>query len=83
MGYRGCRSWRCDFNISIGKEYCPGCGFPTSLWGRLLVHLRIRTRGRSLRPAETEAPKLLDQVQSEWQKLAILREDLTGYTSRR
>jgi len=53
MGYRGC-----DFNISIGKEHCPGCGFPTSLWGRLLVRLRIRTRGRSLRPAETEVPKM-------------------------
>ena len=31
MGYRRCRSWRCDFNISPGKESCPGCGFPTRL----------------------------------------------------
>ena len=79
MGYRRCRSWRCDFNISIGKEYCPGCGFPTSLWGRLLVHLRIKPRGRSLRPAETEVWKLIDTVQSEWQKLATLQGDLTGH----
>lgn len=79
MGYRRCRSWRCDFNISIGKEYCPGCGLPTSLWGRVLVYLRISPRGRSLRPAEAEVWKVIDKVQNEWQKLATLEGDLTGY----
>ena len=79
MGYRRCRSWRCDFNIPIGKNCCPGCGFPTSLWGRVLVHLRIASHGRSLRPAEAEVWKLIDKVQEEWQKLATLEGDLTGY----
>ncbi len=79
MGYRRCRSWRCDFNISTGKEYCPGCGFPTTLWGRVLVHLRIVRRSPSLRPAEVEVWKIIDQVQKEWQKLATLEGDLTGF----
>jgi len=79
MGYRRCRSWRCDFNISTGKEYCPGCGFPTTLWGRVLVHLRIVRRSPSLRPAEVEVWKIIDGVQKEWQKLATLEGDLTGF----
>ena len=79
MGYKKCRSWRCDFNISTGKEYCPGCGFPTSLWGRVLVHLRIALRGPSLRPVEAEVWKVIDKAQAEWQKLATLQGDLTGY----
>ena len=79
MGYKKCRSWRCDFNISTGKEYCPGCGFPTSLWGRVLVHLRIALRGPSLRPVEAEVWKVIDKAQGEWKKLATLQGDLTGY----
>ena len=79
MGYRRCRSWRCDFNISTGKEYCPGCGFPTTLWGRVLVHLRVARRRPSLRPAEVEAWRVIDKTQDEWQKLATLQGDLTGY----
>ena len=79
MGYKKCRSWRCDFSISTGKEYCPGCGFPTRVWGRVLVHLRIAPRGPSLRPAEAEAWKVIDKTQREWQKLATLEGDLTGY----
>ena len=79
MGYKKCRSWRCGFNISTGKEHCPGCGFPTSLWGRVLVHLRIAPRGPSLRPAEAEVWKVIDKAQDEWQKLATLQGDLTGY----
>ena len=79
MGYRKCRRWRCDFNISRGKAYCPGCGFPTSLWGRALVHLRIAPRGPSLRGAEAEVWKVIDKTQEEWQKLATLEGDLTGY----
>lgn len=79
MGYRRCRSWRCDFNISNGKEYCPGCGFPTRLWGRALVHLRIAPRGPSLTAAEAEVWRVIDKTQAEWQKLATLQGDLTGY----
>ena len=79
MGYKKCRSWRCGFNISTGKEHCPGCGFPTSLWGRVLVHLRIAPRAPSLRPAEAEVWKVIDKAQDEWQKLATLQGDLTGY----
>jgi hypothetical protein len=79
MGYRRCRTWRCEFNIPIGKEYCPGCGFPRSLWGRVLVHVKMASRSRSLRPAEAEVWKLIDKVQGEWQKLATLEGDLTGY----
>ncbi len=79
MGYRRCRSWRCDFNISDNKEHCPGCGFPTTPWGRVLVHLRIAPRGPSLRAAEAEVWKVIDKAQEEWQKLATLQGDLTGY----
>ncbi len=79
IGYRKCHAWGCDFNISAGKEYCPGCGFPRGLWGRVLVYLRITPRGRSLRPAEAEAWKVIDKAQAEWQKLATLSGDLTGY----
>jgi len=79
MGYRKCRSWRCDFNISAGKHYCPGCGFPTSLWGRVLVYLRIAPRQPSLRPAEAELWRVIDKAQAEWQKLETLAGDLTGY----
>ena len=79
MGYRRCRTWRCGFNIPIGKGYCPGCGLPTSLWRRLLVHLRMASRSRSLRPAEAQVWKLINKVQREWQKLATLEGDLTGY----
>jgi hypothetical protein len=79
VGYRRCRTWRCDFNIPIGKEFCPGCGLPTRLWRRVLVHLRIARRRPSLRPAEAEVWKLINQVQKEWQKLANLEGDLTGY----
>ncbi len=79
VGYRRCRSWRCDFNISTGKEYCPGCGLPTGLWGRVLVHLRIARRRPSLRPAEAEVWRVIDKAQDEWQKLATLAGDLTGY----
>ncbi len=79
MGYRRCRSWRCDFNISNGKEHCAGCGFPTGVWGRVLVHLRIAPRGPSLRAAEVEVWRVIDKVQEEWQKLATLSGDLTGY----
>ena len=78
-GYRKCRSWRCNFNISADKEYCPGCGFPRGLWRRVLVHLRIAPRGPSLRPAEAEVWKVIDKVQGEWLKLATLEGDLTGY----
>ena len=74
-----CRSWRCDFNISSGKEYCPGCGFPTRLWRRVLVHLRLAPRGPSLRTAEVEVWRVIDKAQEEWQKLATLQADLTGY----
>ncbi len=79
MGHTKCRSWRCDFNISTGKESCPGCGFPTGLWRRVLVHLRIASKGPSLRSAEAEAWKAIDKAQEEWQKLATLQGDLTGY----
>ena len=79
VGYRRCRSWRCDFNISTGKEYCPGCGLPTGLWGRVLVHLRIARRRPSLRPAKAEVWRVIDKAQDEWQKLATLAGDLTGY----
>ncbi len=79
MGYRRCRSWRCDFNISPGKESCPGCGLPTRLGRRVLVHLRILPRGPSLRAAEVEVWRVIDKVQEEWQKLATLQGDLTGY----
>ena len=79
MSHKRCRSWRCDFNISAGKESCPGCGFPTSLLRRALVHLRIVARGPSLRSAEAEAWKAIDKAQREWQKLATLEGDLTGY----
>ena len=79
MGYRRCRRWGCDFNISAGKETCPGCGFPQRFWHRLLVHLRIAPRGPSLGPAEAEVRKIIDKVQNEWQKLATLEGDLTGY----
>jgi hypothetical protein len=43
------------------------------------VHLRIRQRGPSLRPAEAEAWKIIDKAQKEWQKLETLEGDLTGY----
>lgn len=79
MGYKKCRTWRCGFNISTGKQHCPGCGFPPSLWGRLLVHLRIAPRGPSLRPVEAELWKVIDKAKAEWQKLATLEGDLTGY----
>ena len=79
MGYRRCRRWGCDFNISAGKETCPGCGFPQKFWRRLLVHLRITPRGPSLGPAEAEVWKIIDKAQNEWQKLATLEGDLTGY----
>ena len=79
MGYRKCRRWGCDFNISADKEYCPGCGFPRGLWRRVLVYLRIAPRGPSLRPAEAEVWKVIDKAQREWQKLATLEGDLTGY----
>ena len=79
VGYRKCRRWGCDFNIAAGKEYCPGCGFPRKLWRRVLVYLGIARRGRSLRPAEAEAWKVIDKAQDEWQKLATLEGDLTGY----
>ena len=79
MGYRKCRRWGCDFNVSVGKEYCPGCGFPRTLWRRVLVYLRIAPRGPSLRPAEAEAWKIINKAQDEWQKLATLEGDLTGY----
>jgi hypothetical protein len=78
-GYRRCRHWGCDFNIAVGKETCPGCGFPLKLWRRVLVHLRIVSRGPSLRPAEAEVWKIIDKAQNEWQKLAKLEGDLTGY----
>ncbi len=78
-GYRKCRRWGCDFNISAGKEYCPGCGFPRTLWRRALVYLRVAPRGPSLRPAEAEVWKIIDKAQNEWQKLAKLEGDLTGY----
>ena len=79
MGYRKCRSWRCGFNIARDKTSCPGCGFPTSLVGRLLVHLRIARRGPSLRPLEADLWKVIDRARSEWQKLATLESDLTGH----
>ncbi len=79
VGYRKCRHWGCDFNISAGKEYCPGCGLPRGLWRRVLVYLRIAQRGPSLRPAEAEVWKIIDKAQGEWQKLATLEGDLTGY----
>ena len=79
IGYKKCRTWRCDFNISTGKKHCPGCGFPTSLWGRALVHLRVARRGPSLRPVEAELWKVIDKAKTEWQKLATLEGDLTGY----
>ena len=79
MGYRKCRGWRCDFNISMGKEYCPGCGLPVRLWGRVLVRLKIARRRPSLRASEAEVWKIIGKVQEEWQKLATLQGDLTGY----
>ena len=79
MGYKKCRTWRCGFNISTGKRHCPGCGFPTSLAGRLLVHLRLARRGPSLRPLEVEIWKVINKANDEWQKLATLEGDLTGY----
>jgi len=79
MAYSKCRSWGCDFNISAGKKYCPGCGIPVKLWSRLLVRLRIGRRQPSLHASEVEVWRLLDKVQKEWQKLANLQGDLTGY----
>ncbi len=79
MNYRRCRTWRCDFNISNGKKHCAGCGFPTTLWGRVLVHLRISSRGPSLRPAEVEVWRIIDKSRDEWQKLVTLEGELTGY----
>ena len=78
-GYRKCSRWGCDFNITADKEHCPGCGFPRKLWRRVLVYLGIAERGRSLRPAEAEAWKVIDKARDEWQKLATLEGDLTGY----
>ena len=78
-GYRKCSRWGCDFNITAGKEYCPGCGFPRKLWRRVLVYLGIAERGRPLRPAEAEAWQVIDRARDEWQKLATLEGDLTGY----
>ncbi len=49
------------------------------LWGRVLVHLRITRRRPSLRASEAEVWKVLNNVQKEWQKLATLQGDLTGY----
>jgi len=79
MGYRKCRGWRCDFNIPTGRDSCPGCGLPTRLWGRMLVYARFAAREPSLRTAEVEAWKIIDKAQEEWQKLATLQGDLTGY----
>ena len=79
MGYKKCRGWRCDFNIPTGRDSCPGCGLPTSLWGRVLVYVRIAPRAPSLRPAEAEVWKIIDKAQEEWQKLATLQGELTGY----
>ncbi len=79
MGYRKCRGWRCDFNIPTGRDHCPGCGLPTSLWRRALAYIRIAPRGPSLRSAEAEVWKILDKAQKEWQKLADLEGELTGY----
>ncbi len=78
-GYRKCSRWGCDFNIVAGKETCPGCGFPRKFWRRVLVYLRIAPRAPSLRPAEAEVWKIIDKAQDEWQKLATLEGDLTGY----
>ncbi len=68
-----CGSWRCDFNISTGKAYCPGCGLPTRMWRRVLAHLRLAPRGPSLRTAEVEVWRVINKVQEEWQKLATLQ----------
>ena len=79
MGYRKCRSWRCGFNIAQDKRHCPGCGFPAGLWARVMVHLRLARKGPSLRPLEAELWRVIDKAKNEWQKLATLESDLTGF----
>jgi hypothetical protein len=79
MKHRKCLTWRCGYKLSEDKDYCPNCGIPTTLLGRILTFLRLAARQPNLREAEREAWAIIDGARGELDKLTKLEGDLTGF----
>lgn len=79
MKHRKCLTWRCGYKLSKDKDYCPNCGIPTALSGRILTFLRLAAKQPNLREAEREAWTIIDSARAELDKLTKLEGDLTGF----
>ncbi len=79
MKHRKCLTWRCGYKLSKDKDYCPNCGIPTALSGRILTFLRLAAKQPNLREAEREAWNIINSARAELDKLTKLEGDLTGF----